>query len=216
MVFVIGYKFVMRNEAGEMTLKHTWKDGLAKYPGFLDDYAYLIAALIDVYEMSTEPKYLDHAMELTKVVLAHFDKGGVFFYYTGDQQTDVIARKMDLYDNATPSANSTMMLNLQRLGHLLEHQEYLKRSEAMLNEVSDAVKQHPLSFARWAVGIQREAHGMMEIAILGPSAPDFAQQIGRVYLIPGRSLRGRRTRFRGYPPAAIHTIANSIRLWGGY
>jgi uncharacterized protein len=163
-------------------LLHTYKSGTAKYAAMLDDYAYTIAALLDLYEATAQENYLQKAKNLVEVVMTDHEKEGSFFHFSGIQQVDVIVRKIDLYDHATPSANSTMALNLQRLGHLTTDGMLMQRSNRMLNEVKNAVRQFPLSFEQWAIAIQREAQGLVEIVVTGTDLAHMHTEIHRAFI----------------------------------
>ena len=150
---------------------------------FLDDYAYLIAALIDLYEVTFEQRYLQLAAECTAYVFDHFhDAESGMFFYTDVDQTDILFRKKDLYDNATPSGNSTMVHNLQRLGILLDRPEWRESASRMLNAMRETVEKYPLSFMRWGTALLNEAYALHEIAIVGENAFEKALEIQRKFL----------------------------------
>jgi uncharacterized protein YyaL (SSP411 family) len=182
----------MRNDAmtndemtnDEMTsLRHSWKSGPARYDAFLDDYAFLIAALTDVYQITFEERYLQLAGLYTEHVMRHFyDTESGMFFFTGAQQVDVILRKRDLYDNATPSGNSTMAHNLQRLGILLDRREWRETATGMLHAMRDTLERYPLSFERWATAALNEVWPLHEIAVVGGNATEKAMAIQRLFL----------------------------------
>ncbi|MFZ4634412.1 MAG: thioredoxin domain-containing protein [Saprospiraceae bacterium] len=163
-------------------LYHTWKDGRAQYDAFLDDYAFLIAALIDVYQISFDVHYLQEAEKYTNVVLSYFrEENGALFYFTDSRRHDLIMRKKDLYDNATPSGNSTMALNLERLGLHLDRRDWRTLSTNMLLKLRDTVERFPLSFERWACAIQHAAYGWHEVAVVGQNAFEKVRELQRVF-----------------------------------
>jgi hypothetical protein len=177
--------FLLEKFAGDEsdTLYHTWKDGHAQYDAFLEDYAFLIAALVDIYEITFDPNYLRHAEKYTRLVLSYFlDPATGLFYFTGSAQTDVVLRKKDLQDNATPSGNSTIAHNLQRLSVLLGRSDWREMAQHMLVQMEDSVKKYPRSFERWALAMMMEAHPYHEIAILGGNAFEKATAIQQSFL----------------------------------
>ena len=108
---------------------HTWKNETAKYPAFLDDYAFLIQALIHLQEITADTKWLIKAKELTEFVIDNFSEEETgFFFYTNAGQKDVIVRKKEVYDGAVPSGNSVMAYNLYQLGILFDKKEWKERS----------------------------------------------------------------------------------------
>lgn len=171
------------NRPPSTVFKHTWKDGVAQYDAFLEDYAYLIAALVDVYEVTFDAAYLARAGQLTEFVLGEFfDPESGLFFFTGKSQTDVPLRRKDLYDNATPSGNSTMARNLQRLGLLLDRRDWRELASKMLLAVRETVERYPLSFGRWASAMLSEVHPAHEIAVVGANAHAKANAINARFL----------------------------------
>jgi uncharacterized protein YyaL (SSP411 family) len=169
-----------------------WRHSAAQPFAFLDDYAYLIAALVDVHQITFDPRYLRLAGECVAYVFQHFqDPATGLFFYTDAQQTDILFRKKDLYDNATPSGNSTMAHNLQRLGILLDRPEWRKTASKMLAAMRESVEKYPLSFERWASALLRETYPMHEIALVGDNAFEKAQAIQRQFL-PNKILAASR------------------------
>ncbi|MCS7035536.1 MAG: thioredoxin domain-containing protein [Saprospiraceae bacterium] len=166
------------NENGR--LLHSWKDGRAQYAAVLEDYAFFIAALLDVWHITFEQRYLDFAQGLTEQVYTYYyDAQTNLFYYTAADQADVILRKKDLYDNATPSGNSTMAHNLQRLGILLDRGDWREHAEQMVEKMRPAVERYPLSFERWALALLLLARPRPEVAVVGRGALSMAQELQR-------------------------------------
>ncbi|MGS0000483.1 hypothetical protein ACUOIV_28560, partial [Escherichia coli] len=88
---------------------HTWKNGVATIPAFLDDLAYLIQASIQLQMVTGDLMYLIRAKSITEHVIANFEESSsVFFFYTPAHQTDLLLRKKEVYDGATPSGNAIM------------------------------------------------------------------------------------------------------------
>lgn len=167
---------------------HTWKDGKARYEAFLDDYAFLIRALIDVYEVTFKEPYLNKALELSRFVMQEFwDEAAGMFFFTAAGQQDIILRKKDLYDSAMPSGNAAMLINLQKLGLISGEEVFSKASARMLAGMKDAVERYPGSFAAWAKAMLFESMGWKEIAIVGPNAFERAAELNKRY-IPARIL----------------------------
>jgi uncharacterized protein YyaL (SSP411 family) len=185
-------------QADGISLFHTYKDGRTQYDAFLDDYAFLIDALIAVYEISFDTSYLLQAGRYTDYVIEHFfDNADKMFYFTSFKQKDVPMRKKDLYDSATPSGNSVMVRNLQRLGILLENEGYRTLAADMLLKMKDAVVRYPSSFGLWASAMADEVFGMPEIAVVGSQAFETAHDLNREYL-PAKVLMASADGDEGY------------------
>lgn len=160
-----------------------WRHSAAQSFAFLDDYAYLIAAWLDVYQITFDPDYLQLAGACTEYVFTHFhDPESEMFFYTDRDQVDILFRKKDLYDNATPSGNSTMVHNLQRLGILLDRADWREAALKMLASMRNTVEKYPLSFQRWATAMLNETEPLHEIAIVGENAFEKALEIQRHFL----------------------------------
>lgn len=165
---------------------HTWKDGQLQYQAVLDDYAFLITALVDIWQITFNSTYLTLAEKYTQQVLSYFhDQDSGLFFFTASDQTDVVMRKKDLYDNATPSGNSTMVHVLQRLGIILDRQDWREMAAKMLLIMKSTVERYPLSFERWAGALLNETYPYLEIAVVGNNALDKAQAIQRRFLPNG-------------------------------
>ncbi len=186
---VRGVEFLLKNFATNQEnnsgalLLHTWKDGQAQYDAFLDDYVFFSAALTDVFQITFDVRYLHLAEKYTDYVLSYFsDEETGLFFLTDAHQTDLILRKKDLYDNAIPSGNSTLVHNLQRLGILLDRREWREKATQMLLTMRETVSRYPLSFERWAVAMMYEAYPMHEIAVVGDNALEKALTLQRSFL----------------------------------
>jgi uncharacterized protein YyaL (SSP411 family) len=112
----------LRTDAGR--LLHTYKDGLAKLNGYLDDYATLIDGLTRLYEATGEPRWVEAALELAEMMIDEFtDTAHKGFFYTGKSHEALIARTKDLFDNATPSGNGMAATALLRLAALTDRDD---------------------------------------------------------------------------------------------
>src|SRR5687768_15616710 len=167
---------------------HTWKNGLAKYPAFLDDYAYLIQALNLLQEITGDTGYLIKANEITLFVIENFSEDESisseatssqpgFFFYTHKNQKDVIVRKKEIYDGAQPSGNAVMAENLYRLSLYLDNPPLKERAHIMLSILGKAITRYPASFGVWAGLLQEIINGTDEIAIVGTNAFLLQKQV---------------------------------------
>ena len=184
---------------------HTYKNGQAQYAAFLEDYAYLIEALLDVYGITWRTEYLIKAKELTDYVLNNFlDSTDGLFYFTSKNQTDILLRKKDLYDSAMPSGNSTMAKNLGRLGVIFDNPTYKNGHFELLKTVVDSVKMYPSSFSKWASSMMSLVHPPFEIAVLGDDAFDKALTINGLFL-PNKILMASVEQNTDFPLLDRHT-----------
>ena len=167
---------------------HTWKDDIAKYPAFLDDYAFLIQAFIHLQEITAETKWLIKAKQVTQFVIDNFSEAETgFFYYTKTGQQDVIIRKKEVYDGAVPSGNSVMGYNLYQLSLYFDKIEWKDRSRKMISSLGQAISRHPTSFGIWASLLLEITSGTYEVAILGNNFDKMQMDLLNHYL-PHRIL----------------------------
>lgn len=161
---------------------HTYKKGVAKYPAFLDDYAYLVSTYIHLQEITGNGEYLHKARDITDVVFQSFaDIATGFFYFTSAAQTDVIVRKKEIYDGATPSGNSTMASNLMYLGKIFNKAAWTEQSLRMTAQLGKFIQSYPTSFGNWAGMVQAFTYDPFEIAITGGKALDLLPLVLKEY-----------------------------------
>lgn len=161
---------------------HTWKAGRATVPAFLDDYACLIQSLLHLQEVTGETRWLEEAGRLTEHVLTHFaEETGPFFYYTPAGQPDIIVRKKEVYDGATPSGNAVMAENLYRLSILLDRPVWREQAIAMILALGQAIVRYPTSFGCWNNLLLELVTGTAEVAILGQGYEEIRGKILRIF-----------------------------------
>jgi uncharacterized protein len=186
-------------DAGEQGLYHTYKNEIARYPAFLDDYAFLIEALIQLQEVSGDLSYIDKAVEFTELLITGFsDEESGLFFFTRKGQEDIIVRKKDIYDGAIPSGNSTMCWNLYYLGMVSGNQRWIDRSLRMISSLAEVVKKYPTSFGVWATNMQAFTFSVPEIALIGEGADNLRKEILGTY-IPNRIFQSSPTENSRYP-----------------
>ena len=180
------FNFIKANftkNVGSAEMMHTFKEGIAKYPAFLDDYAYLIAACIQLYELDFNVDYLEQANQYAEYVIENFSgQDDIFFLFTHKNQKDIIIRKTEIYDGATPSGNSAMATNLTKLSIIFNKPLWQQRAIKMLYQIQDAVVKYPSSFGIWASLLQQCVFGINEIAIVGRKAEILAKEISLNYI----------------------------------
>ncbi|HMH24770.1 MAG TPA: thioredoxin domain-containing protein [Puia sp.] len=147
---------------------HSYKDGQNRYPAFLDDYACLISALIQLQEITGDTSYLLKAKELTQFVSDNFSDGETgLFFFTHQGQKDLILRKKEIYDGAVPSGNSMMAFNLAYMSIIFNKQDWGDRAAHMAAQVHRFVTSHPGSFGVWATLYQALTYVIPEVVITG-------------------------------------------------
>ncbi|TDH19793.1 thioredoxin domain-containing protein [Segetibacter sp. 3557_3] len=176
-------------EPSENKWFHTTKEGTSRFPAFLDDYATLILAYILLQEITGCQEYLVKARRVCEEVFSRFeDASSGFFFYTPVEQTDVIMRKIEVYDAAVPSGNSTMAINLHYLGIVFDRPGWIEKSRLMTHQLLPMILKYPGSFGLWAVNLQNLVMGMNEIAVVGKDYGEVLTEVLKLK-VPNRVLQ---------------------------
>lgn len=192
---------------------HTWKKGTGKFPAFIDDYAFLIGALIHLQTSTANNDWLIRAKDLTEFVIENFSEEGTgFFFYTKKDQADVIVRKKEVYDGAVPSGNSMMAYNLYHLAVLFEKDEWKQRSFDMIASLSKAIVSYPVSFGLWACLFQEIIAGTDEIVITGKSYTDQHVRLLKHY-IPHSIIITSGTADHDFPLLADKPVTDGVLIY---
>ncbi|MBI5684631.1 MAG: thioredoxin domain-containing protein [Verrucomicrobia bacterium] len=150
------------------TLLRRWRDGEAKVEGFLDDYAFFVAGLLELYETSFDPQWLDRAAELTDTMLARFhDDAGGGFWFTPPGQSDIITRMKDDYDGAQPSGNAIAIANLQKLAQFTANPRYAAIAGESLQRLLPRFRQGPTAVPQWLCALDAALAKHCQIVIAG-------------------------------------------------
>jgi uncharacterized protein YyaL (SSP411 family) len=168
----------LRTDAGR--LLRTWKAGLGqregrpKLNGYLEDYAYLIEGLVELYQTTFDARWYQAAHELAAAMIAHFRAPDGGFYDTSDDHEALITRPRELQDNATPSGNAMAAAVLLKLGGLAVEPRYTELARETLTPMQAMMVQYPLGFAQWLQALSYDLAGPREIALVGdPAAEDM-------------------------------------------
>jgi uncharacterized protein YyaL (SSP411 family) len=150
-------------------LLRTWKDGRAHLAGYLEDHAYLVEALLTLYEATFEARWFTEARALADTTIAHFaddERGG--FFSTADDHEQLVTRRKDLEDTPIPSGNASMALVLLRLARLTGEAAYEERARGTIALLHPIAARHPLAFAHLLRAVDfLLADDVREVAIVG-------------------------------------------------
>ncbi len=164
-------------------LYRNYKNGNATINAFLDDYAFTISALIELYQSTFDEKWLTIAHELLIYAFNHFYNYTTgMFYYTSDIDPELIARKMELTDNVIPASNSEMAKNMFLLGKYFFKDEYIQRAEKILNNIKPNTFKNGAYFANWDILMAWFIREPYEVAILGNDYESILKEFGQHYL----------------------------------
>lgn len=171
-------------------LNHSYKNGKSTINGYLEDYATVIEAYISLYEATFNETWLKTAKQLTDYSFDHFfDLENSMFYFTSDEDTDLITRKTEIEDNVIPASNSIMAKNLFKLSHYYSNSHYLKVSKQMLNNLKERTLQYGSGYSNWLQLMCDFSGDYYEIAISGENAKEKLLEINQHY-IPNKLIAG--------------------------
>jgi uncharacterized protein YyaL (SSP411 family) len=179
-------QFIMNNMvAADGRLLHRYRDGQASVPAYLDDYAFLIYAMLELYEATFKESYLEWALSLNQDLIAHFwDKDDGGFYFTADDSENLLIRQKEIYDGAIPSGNSIAMLNLLRLGSITANPELDDKAAKIGRAFANNVRQSPSSHAQLMVSLDFALGPTYEVVLAGdPKAEDMKEMLEAIQAI---------------------------------
>ncbi|MDG3547157.1 thioredoxin domain-containing protein [Methanobacterium formicicum] len=160
--------FIMTHLHSQGRLQHRWREGESAIEGNLDDYAYLIWGLLELYQATFQAEYLKAALKLNQALTKHFwdnEEGG--YYFTPDHAPQILVRQKEAYDTALPSGNSVQQMNLERLYLLTGENNFRETSESLEKYFSPTMKQTPAAFTMFLSAIMFQTSPSFEVTILG-------------------------------------------------
>jgi uncharacterized protein len=160
--------FLLSKLRSEGRLLRSYKDGLARFNAYLEDYACLIDGLISLYEATFDARWIREAETLARVMVGNFrdPEGGGFFFTSADHET-LIHRPKEFYDNATPSGNSVAAGALLRLWKLTGDNRWSAHSVSIMESAADLMQQHPAAFPHLLCALDFYLGRTREIAVVG-------------------------------------------------
>ena len=179
-------EFVLSNLRRDGLLLRTFKDGVAKFNAYLEDYAFFAEGLVTLFETTGEFRWLKEGLALTDRMIDEFwdeENGG--FFFTGKSHEELIVRSKDYFDNATPSGNSVAAGLLLRLAVLTGNDRYRNLAVAVFQEVSDTARRYASGFGYLLSAIDFLLSTPKEVAIVGRDAADvqpLLEVVWRKYL----------------------------------
>jgi len=164
-------------------LQHSFKDGLSKLNGYIDDYAYYINALIDYFECDSDPIYLEKAIGYTNSMISHFwDGKDKNFFFTSDDHEQLIIRTKNFYDLAVPSGNSMAAYALLRLHFITQNNDYYEKATDIIKSCYLASIQNPFGFGQLLISTYFYIKKPVEIIVLRNDKMESADTSGKTSL----------------------------------
>ena len=202
----------LRRPDGRML--HCWRAGRARFDAYLDDYAFLINALVSLYQTDFDEAWIESAVQLAETVLQHFADPAGGFYFTADDHEPLIVRNKELLESSVPSGNSMAATALWRLGRLCGNAEFLAAADAVVQLSADMMLRAPTAMGQMLIAADMQVGPMREIVLLGDASQgDTARVLAdlRCRYLPNH-LVACRTPDRTDQPGALEKAFRGKRL----
>ena len=175
--------FIEKNLFSDDNLLRTYKNGTAKIDGYLEDYSYFVNALLDVFEIEPDVKYLKLASKLGHHLVDHFwDSENNNFFMTSDNHEKLIIRPKSNYDLSLPSGNSVSAFVLLRLYHILHEQKFLDITTKILESQAQMAAENPFGFGYLLNTLVIYLEKPVEITIINQENSEICQSLISKYL----------------------------------
>ncbi len=176
-------KFIEKNLTKDGELLRTYKDGKGKIKGYLDDYAFLVNSLLDIFEVNPNSKFLDLALSHANYLIDHFwDSNGNSFFLTADNSEKLIIRPKNNYDLSLPSGNSVAATALLRLYHLTQEKKFLDISIKIMQSEGIKAAENPFGFGQLLNTIFLYLQKPIEITLLNTKNKEIFETLTKKFL----------------------------------
>ncbi|MDY7030611.1 MAG: thioredoxin domain-containing protein [Thermodesulfobacteriota bacterium] len=198
----------------ENRLLRRYRQGHVAYHAYLDDYAFLVWGLIELYEATFEISYLEEAIHINRTMIDLFwDEAEGVFYFTGKENESLITRSKEIYDGAMPSGNSVAALNLLRLGRMTGDTVLEKKIDRMGAAFTADIFTHPMAHTHFLGAVDFMVGPSMEIVIAGDpdltESKEMAKTINRMFL-PNKVLLFRPQGEEGKRVSTVSPFASDL------
>ena len=191
-------EFLFGSLVNDGRVLRSYKNGEARIPGFLEDYAAIALGAVALYELTFERRWLDRARSLAESIVERFwDEEAQAFFDTASDAETLVTRPRDVTDNAIPSGSSLATELLLILGDLFDEREYGARARYMLETIAEPMARYPTAFGHALGAADLAVRGAVEVAITGnPADAAFGSLAGAVAnrYLPSLVLAGGRGR----------------------
>lgn len=171
-------------------LFHNYKKGKTTINGFLEDYAFTIAAFIDLYQVTMDKKWLEMAGTMTEYTLTNFfDPEKHMFYFTSKEDPAILVRNFEYRDNVIPASNSEMANNLFLLSKYSENNNFENISSQMLHNILPEIEPYPSGFTNWLLLMANFQGDFYEVVVTGNEAGERLKELNKEYL-PNKIIAG--------------------------
>ncbi|PCJ92274.1 MAG: thioredoxin domain-containing protein [Flavobacteriaceae bacterium] len=175
------FDFIKEKSFQGKVLQHTYKEGGKPNNGFLDDYAFLINASLNLYSATLNNAYLEFSNNLMSIVAVNFsdDTSGMYKY---NKNEELIAKIIKIDDGARPSANAVMAHNLFLLGHINYDMKSLDKAKGMLSSMTPTMIEYAYGYSKWEGLLLQTAFPFYEVAIVGSNAEELTKEMNTLFI----------------------------------
>jgi uncharacterized protein YyaL (SSP411 family) len=175
-----GFILAKLRDRAQTTLLRRYREGDAAVPGFLDDYAFFVAALLDLYEADFNPQHLETAIGLTDQMRDLFeDTAGGGFFTTAEGDDSLLLRMKDDYDGAEPSGNAIALIDLLRLAQITNRADYHSAAESTLRALSRRILTQPPAVPQMLVALAYSLASKRQVVLAGDSGASLTKTLLR-------------------------------------
>ncbi|MEP0387613.1 MAG: thioredoxin domain-containing protein [Dokdonia sp.] len=171
---------MLRKDGG---LDRNYKNGKSAINAYLEDYASTIDAFIALFEVTTDVVWLERAKALTDYTFTHFqDKTNSMFFFTSNEDLDLISRNTEYIDKVIPASNSMMAKNIFTLSHYYLDKAYTQTVVTMLNNIQPEIDKSPTAFSNWLDLHLNYTKPYYELVVVGSKAKEVLTELNSLYL----------------------------------
>ncbi|MGE5397453.1 MAG: thioredoxin domain-containing protein, partial [Chitinophagales bacterium] len=166
----------LKREDGRLLARY--RDGEAAFPAYVDDYAFLVWGIIELYEATFKPSCLQEALNLTRSMMDLFwdnENGGLFFY--GDDVEEQIIRPKEVYDGAIPSGNSVAAMNLIRLGRIAGRDDLEEKARQLFNAFEEEVNGYPPGYLHFLSALMFDILPGRQVVLVGKKEEEGMEEL---------------------------------------
>ncbi len=206
---------IEKMEDGRGRLLHRYRGGEAAVSGFIDDYAFMILGLTELYQATFRLEYLRKALEYSEISLNHYwDEVSGGFFTAPDFEDEGIVKKKRIYDGALPSGNSVMMLNLIRLARLTGNSSLEEKASGLQRAFSDSVRLAPQAHTGLLAGLDFALGPSYQVVIAGDA--QSAKTLEMIRVIQGRYIPNKVVLFKPAGPEAESDYKDKLESIAGF
>ena len=187
-------EFILKTQTKEDGgLYHNFKESKSTINGYLEDYAAVVEAFLNLYENTLDEKWLTASRSYTNYAYDHFfDDTNKMFYFTSNEDAKLVSRNTEYRDNVIASSNSIMAKNLLKLSHYFDNEAYAETSKTMLHNVMPEIAEYPSTFSNWLDLMLNYTNNYYEVAIVGSEVDEKIKSLNAYYL-PNKLIVGSKT-----------------------